>query len=98
MKTKHTQWSSNGLEIRSQSGMILANVYEHLPSNQSREEAEEIARLIASAPELLEALKEAQNQLIYLKGRLSGKEQRFTKFTQEVIEKKIVNVIKKVTE
>lgn len=59
MKTKHTpgQWKATGLEIRhANRSIILANVYEHLPANQSREEAEANAELIAAAPELLEAL------------------------------------------
>jgi hypothetical protein len=57
MKTAHTQgeWKAIGLEIRHKNrGLILANVYSHLPINQSREEAEANAQLIAHAPELLQ--------------------------------------------
>jgi hypothetical protein len=57
--TKHTPapWSVSGsYEIRSQSSLILATVYEHLRTNQSDEERKANAILIASAPELLEVL------------------------------------------
>jgi hypothetical protein len=61
MKTnnRHTagEWKATGLEIRhANNSMILATVYPHLPLNQSREEAEANAKLIAAAPKLLEAL------------------------------------------
>ena len=59
MGAKHTkgEWKSYGLEIRHKNrGLILATVYSHLPANQTRKEAEANAKLIAAAPELLEAL------------------------------------------
>ena len=51
---KHTQgdWTNTGLEIRAINSMILANVYRHLPANQSIEEAMANAKLIAAAPKL----------------------------------------------
>jgi len=66
---KHTKgnWSNTGLDIRSQSSLLLATVYKHLESNQSKEEALANAKLIASAPKLLEALK-----LMYETARLHG--------------------------
>ena len=75
METKHTQreWHNNGLEIRSQSGMILANIYKHLPSNQSLEEAEANARLMASAPELLEALNELKEKYLFNQTKAQAK-------------------------
>lgn len=57
MQTKHTpgQWKATGLEIRHENrSLILANVYPHLPANQSREEAEANAKLIAAAPDILQ--------------------------------------------
>lgn len=63
---KHTQgkYKATGLEIRHENrGIILANIYPHLAANQSREEAEANAILMAAAPELLEAL-EATRQFI----------------------------------
>jgi hypothetical protein len=57
---KHTKgkWNATGLEIRHKDrSLILARVYEHNPNNQSREEAEANAQLIAAAPELLRILK-----------------------------------------
>lgn len=60
-KYQHTQgkWTSTGLEIRHKNrGLILATVYSHLESNQPRQEAEANAKLIASAPDLLEAMQE----------------------------------------
>ena len=55
MKTKH-EWTYSGLEIRSKNSIIIANVYKHNPLNQTEQEANEIGKLIAAAPELLEAL------------------------------------------
>lgn len=53
-------WKNIGREIRhAEKSMILATVYNHLPANQQPAEAEANARLIAAAPELLEALKNA---------------------------------------
>ncbi len=68
MKTnnRHTagEWKATGLEIRhSNNSMILATVYPHLPLNQSREEAEANAKLIAAAPKLLEALQRMMDML-----------------------------------
>lgn len=69
MNNKHTtgKWKATGLEIRhANNSMILANVYKHLPSNQSEEEAAANAQLIAHAPELLQMvydLKQAVNRL-----------------------------------
>ncbi len=48
-------WRSNGLEIRAQSGMLIANVYPHLPSNVSKEVSEANVAVIENSPELLEA-------------------------------------------
>jgi len=50
-------WHNNGTEIRHENrGIIICNVYNHLPANMSTEEKNANAKLIASAPELLEAL------------------------------------------
>lgn len=57
---KHTkgEWHDvAGVEIRSQAGLLLATTYKHLEANQSKEEREANAKLMAAAPELLEALK-----------------------------------------
>lgn len=53
---KHTPeiWHNTGLEIRNQAGMIIATVYKHLESNQSKEQAITNAALISRAPSLLE--------------------------------------------
>lgn len=63
-KSKHTKarWSNNGLEIRDKNtGMIIANVYKHLPANQSREEAEanalRIVKAVNAYDELVDTLK-----------------------------------------
>ncbi len=64
MNNKHTQgkWKATGLEIRHiNNSMILANVYQHLEANQSRSEAEANAKLIAAAPDMLEALQNIYN-------------------------------------
>lgn len=64
---KHTQgeWSASGLEIRHKNrSLILANVYEHLPSNQSREEAEANAKLMAASSLMIDALIEAKRCMI----------------------------------
>lgn len=61
MKTKHThgEWTNTGLEIRHKSrGIILATIYSHLASNQPQDEANANAKLIAAAPDLLEAIQE----------------------------------------
>lgn len=63
METQHTpgEWKSIGLEIRQKnSGLILANVYEHNPNNQTKEQAIANAKLIAAAPDLLDALLKLQ--------------------------------------
>lgn len=48
------EWSNTGLEIRLKNSipMILATVHKHLPSNQSKLEAEANARLISQAPKM----------------------------------------------
>ncbi len=76
--TKFTQgeWINTGLEIRHKNrSLILANVYLHLPINQSIEEAEANAKLIAAAPELLAALqrllREARANSFNLNGNLN---------------------------
>ena len=65
MEFKHTpgEWRCSGLQIRSESGMILINTYSHLQSNQSRTEAEANTKLIAAAPKLLQGLIEARHML-----------------------------------
>lgn len=58
-ENKHTEgeWGNTGLEIRNKkTSMILAKVHKHLQANQSEEEALANAKLIAAAPEMLEAL------------------------------------------
>ena len=59
METKHTpgNWHTTGLEVRDYKGMIVAQVYDHNQNNVNREECLANAKLIASAPELLESLK-----------------------------------------
>ena len=55
---KHTEgkWHvTGGVEIRSESGLLLATMDTHLESNQVPQEAN--ANLIASAPELFRLLK-----------------------------------------
>lgn len=59
MDTKHTAglWYNTGNEIRhAQRSIILATVYKHLESNMTTGEQLANAKLIAAAPELLDAL------------------------------------------
>ena len=84
MKTnnRHTagEWKATGLEIRhSNNSMILATVYPHLPLNQSREEAEANAKLIATAPKLLEALEGMINNP-FPSQKASGYERRLNNY------------------
>jgi phosphoglycolate phosphatase-like HAD superfamily hydrolase len=50
------EWHATGLEIRSLSSMILANIYNHLEVNQSKEEAKANAKAISAVPEMIDAL------------------------------------------
>lgn len=59
METKFTKgnYKAIGLEIRHvNTSMILANVYPHLSTNQSKEEAESNAILFAASSKMYEAL------------------------------------------
>ena len=49
LKITKGEWHNNGLEVRAQSGLILANVYKHLEVNQPKEEAKAKAQLFADA-------------------------------------------------
>ena len=64
MKYTKAPWSNTGLEIRAQNSTIIATVYSHLPNNQSREEAEANAKLIAAAPAMLELLIRIEKSLM----------------------------------
>jgi|1_EtaG_2_1085319.scaffolds.fasta_scaffold47560_1 hypothetical protein len=64
---KHTEgkWEvTGGVEIRSQSGLLLATMHTHLESNQVPQKAN--ANLIASAPEMLEELIEVAYGLSHI--------------------------------
>jgi uncharacterized FlaG/YvyC family protein len=50
------EWHATGLEIRSLSSIILANIYNHLEVNQSKEEAKANAKAISAVPEMIDAL------------------------------------------
>jgi len=83
-------WNNNGLEVRSQSGMILANVYKHLKLNQSKEEAIQIAKLISAAPELLKSLIRSRDWMINKGINIEGEifkelEQSISKATKRLI-------------
>ena len=68
---------------------MLAGSSESMP----REERRANARLIAAAPELLEALKDALSQIGYLRGRLSDKERRFVAPTTNKCEEAAIAAI-----
>jgi len=57
MKHTPSPWTNIGTEIRQKNtSLILANVYKHLEANQPTEERKANAKLMAAAPELLDAL------------------------------------------
>jgi len=89
MKTEYTSglWHTTGNEIRANSGLILAKLYEHLPINQSIEEARSNLRLMAAAPELLEALENVQRDINWMLNNRQFLNQDVFNYLDEAIKK-----------
>lgn len=64
-------------------------------ANNSIQAREDIASLLASAPDLLKACKDALSQIGYLRGRLSDKERRFVAPTTNACEEAMIAAIAK---